>query len=230
MIRTANGVYDIDFDDCYIRNHMMAGQVFESHIINGYLKQFIEKSKYVVDVGANIGCHTVSYALFNPECTIWSFEPQDKLFNILTKNVQQNGIEKQVHLYKSGLGHCSANVELANISTVEDKNHRGWNKGGLGIGKGGEKMDIITLDSLNLPGLDYMKIDVEGAEGLVIMGAKETIKKYMPVICFEHNYQRITPDHVGLSVVPTPFEELVKLGYRHFTYLDWENYIAFPPS
>ena len=75
-----------------------------------------------------------------------------------------------------------------------------------------------------------MKIDVEGAEGLVIMGAKETIKKYMPVICFEHNYQRITPEHVGLSVVPTPFEELVKLGYKFFTYIDWDNYIAIPPS
>ena len=98
----------------------------------------------------------------------------------------------------------------------------------MGIGKGGERLRICTLDSMNLPGLDYIKIDVEGAEGLVIRGGVETIKKYKPVVVFEHNYVTIDPSHVGLEHVPTPFEELVKLGYKHFTYLDWENYIALP--
>lgn len=228
MIRTENGLFDIDPDDCYIRNHMASGRIFEHHIINGMLKNFVKKSKYIVDVGANIGCHAVSYAGFNPDCKIWAFEPQDKLFNILKKNVEQNGYAERIDLYKCGLGHREMESELASLDSVEDKNCQGWNKGGLGIGEGGETMTILTLDSFDLPGLDYMKIDVEGAEGLVIMGAKETIKKYRPIICFEHNYQRIEPEHVGLKSVPTPFEELVKLGYKNFMYLDWENYIAYP--
>lgn len=33
---------------------------------------------------------------------------------------------------------------------------------------------------------------------------------------------------VGLKNVSTPFEELVKLGYTRFEYLDWDNYLAFP--
>ena len=101
----------------------------------------------------------------------------------------------------------------------------GWNKGGMGIGKGGEKMKLMTIDSLDLPGLDYMKIDVEGTEGLVIQGA---IEKFHPIICFEHNGQRINPEDVGLKEVSTPFQELVKLGYRNFVHLDWENYLALP--
>lgn len=228
MIKTENGVYDIDPDDCYIRNHMMSGRVYEYHIINGYLKQFVTRSKYIVDAGANIGCHTVSYGLFNPECKIWSFEPQKKLFDILVKNVKQNNIKDRVKIYNAGLGHTEMDVNLVNIESVEDKAHMGWNKGGMGIGKGGEKMKLMTIDSLDLPGLDYMKIDVEGAEGLVIQGAKKTIEKFHPIICFEHNGQRINPEDVGVKEVSTPFQELVKLGYRNFVYLDWENYLAIP--
>lgn len=228
MIKTENGIYDIDPDDCYIRNHMMSGQVYEHHIINGYLKQIVMNSKYIVDAGANIGCHTISYGLFNEESQIWSFEPQTKLYDILVKNVKQNNLETRVKTYKAGLGHNEMEVQLVDMNSVEDRNHHGWNKGGMGIGKGGEVMKLMTIDSLNLPGLDYMKIDVEGAESLVIMGAKNTIEKFHPVICFEHNSQRINPEDVGLQNVPTPFQELVKLGYSNFLYLDWENYLAIP--
>jgi FkbM family methyltransferase len=167
----------------------------------------------------------VSYAGINPEATLWAFEPQKKLFDILSHNVAQNGYTERFHLYNHGLGHARAELEMNTMASVRVQD--GWNKGGLGIGKGGEKLRVETLDSLNLPGLDFMKIDVEGAEGLVIQGAIETIKKYKPVICFEHNSQTIDPSHVGLEHVPTPFEELVKVGYKTFKYLDWENYLAF---
>ncbi len=227
MIRTSNGVYEIDPDDCYIRNHMMSGQVFESHIINGsIIPKYISNAKYVVDVGANIGCHGISYAHANPNLTVWAFEPQKRLCNILRRNVVQNNLSDRVNVYDCGIGHTSMECQLSSLDTVQDKNHNGWNKAGLGIGQGGEKMSIRTLDSFDLPGLDFIKIDVEGAEGLVIRGAQETLKKYKPVVFFEHNYQRINPNDVGLDYVPTPFEELVKIGYKKFEYIDWENYVA----
>lgn len=215
-------------EDIYIRNHMMAGRVFESHIINGTLKSYIQKSKYIVDVGANIGCHVISYANMNPECKVWAFEPQAKTFGILSRNVARNSLSDRVEIYKCGLGHKEALTTLNSLDKVWDANMQGHNKGGIGIGEGGETIKVRTLDSLDLPGLDFMKIDVEGAEGLVIQGAAETIKKYKPVIFFEHNYQTIDPKVVGLDHVPTPFEVLVKLGYKTFTYTDWENYITEP--
>jgi FkbM family methyltransferase len=225
-VSTQNGYFEIDPDDIYIRNHMMSGQVFESHIINGTIKPYIQKSKYIVDVGANIGCHAISYANFNPECLVWAFEPQEKLYEILSRNIARNKLEDRVTASRCGIGHTETNVTMASLDTVFDHKQKGCNKGGLGIGKGGEAIKIITLDSLNLPGLDFIKIDVEGAEGLVIQGGAETIKKYKPVIFFEHNYQTIDPKVLGLKHVPTPFEELVKLGYKTFEYVDWDNYIT----
>ena len=205
---------------------MLAGQVFESHIINGTLKPYIEKSRYIVDVGANIGCHAVSYANFNPECQVWAFEPQEKLHGILTRNVTRNKLDDRVTVSRCGLGHVETDATMASLDTVFDYQQNGCNKGGLGIGEGGEKIKIVTLDSLNLPGLDFLKIDVEGAEGLVVQGGAETIKKFKPVIFFEHNYQTIDPKILGLEHVPTPFEALVKLGYKKFEYVDWDNFIT----
>jgi len=228
MIETPNGTFEIDYDDCYIRNHMMGGRVFEHHIINGILKKYVEKCKYIVDAGANIGCHAISYAGFSPESTLWAFEPQKKLFNILSRNVELNGYSNRLKVCNKGLGHTDMTTQLRSIDDVRDINHNGWNKAGLGIGKNGENIEITTLDSLDLPGLDFMKIDVEGAEGLVIMGAQETIKKYKPIIFFEHNYTRVDPKDVGLEQIPTPFEMLAKLGYKTFLYTDWENFLAFP--
>lgn len=227
-INTPNGLFYIDTEDCYIRNHMLSGRVFEHHIINDLLIEHVKKSKYIVDVGANIGCHSVSYANANKECTIWAFEPQEKLFGILSNNIHVNNLQDRIKPYKLGVGHTETITSLRSLDSVEDKRCMGWNKGGLGIGKGGETIKLITIDSLQLPGLDYIKIDVEGAEGLVIRGAQKTISKYKPIVVFEHNYQHINPRDVDLDHVPTPFEELVKLGYKTFTYLDWDNYIAIP--
>ena len=228
MITTPNGTFEIDYDDCYIRNHMMSGHVFEHHIINGILKNYVKDCKYIVDVGANIGCHAISYAGFSPESKIWAFEPQKKLFNILSGNVELNGYTNRLMVYNMGLGHTKMTTQLRSIDDVRDVNHNGWNKAGLGIGKNGETIEIRTLDSFELPGLDFMKIDVEGAEGLVIMGAEETIKKYKPIVFFEHNYTRVNPKDVNLEQIPTPFEMLAKLGYKTFLYTDWENFLAFP--
>ena len=177
MINTPNGKFEIDYDDCYIRNHMMSGYVFEHHIINGILKKYIEKSKYIVDVGANIGCHTVSYAGFNTNGTIWSFEPQKKLYDILSRNVNTNNYSDRVEVFNKGLGHKPMTVQLRKVDEVRDSGHNGWNKAGLGIGKDGETINIVTLDSLELPGLDFMKIDVEGYELEVLKGAQNTLQK-----------------------------------------------------
>ena len=46
-------------------------------------------------------------------------------------------------------------------------------------------MEAITIDSLDLPGCDFLKIDVEGMELQVLQGAEETIRKYQPVIYAE---------------------------------------------
>lgn len=225
VVKTFAGLMKVEFEDCWIRNHLMQGVMFEEPVIR-QLEPFIKRSKYVVDVGANIGCHTVSYGFFNPDATIWAFEPQKKLFPTLVDNIQLNNLTDRVFPMNYALGHKKDTVHLQNTS-AQFYEGNGTNLGGIGIGNDGEEIEMNTLDSLSLPGLGFMKIDVEGAEGLVLQGAKETIEKYKPVILFEHNSQHINPRDVGLEYVPTPFEVLTPLGYDKFFHIGTDNFIAF---
>ena len=215
----------IDVSDCWIRNHMLGGRMFEEDLIRRIIGPKITKARYIIDAGANIGCHTISYARMNPEARIWSFEPQDSLHDILQFNVKNNNLEERVTISKQALGHAEGQFNFVDESTQFHPGH-GVNKGGIGLGSGGQKVTMTTIDALGLPGLDYMKIDVEGAEGLVIQGGKKTIAKYKPIICFEHNFQRVDPKDVNLTTVPTPFEALVELGYNTFVHVGDNNYMT----
>ena len=43
----------------------------------------------------------------------------------------------------------------------------------------------MTLDELNLPRVDFIKIDIEGMEMEALSGARDTINKYHPVLLIE---------------------------------------------
>lgn len=72
----------------------------------------------------------------------------------------------------------------ASVADVEAR-HGKINYGGLKIGKGGEEAVAVTLDSLNLTGVSFFKLDVQGAERLALYGARETIRRSLPTVIYE---------------------------------------------
>ena len=222
VYRTHNGLFKIYKDDYIIAGWVVNGIIFEHNLVNGVLKNIVNKSNVIVDAGANIGCHCISYANFNPNAIIYAFEPQKDIFDILETNKKLNNSSNLVCINKA-LGHKELNLYM-NPPLQGDGG--AINYAGTGVGSGGEPTQMITIDSLDLPGLDFIKMDVQGSEGLVIMGAHKTIDKYSPTILFEHDDTLVKPCDVGLDQVPTPFFELVKLGYNTFEYIGEHNYIT----
>jgi hypothetical protein len=49
------------------------------------------------------------------------------------------------------------------------------------------KVEAVTIDSLELEACDFIKLDLEGCEGLAIKGARKTIKKFRPLLVIEFN-------------------------------------------
>lgn len=233
---TPVGKISVMDNDIFASQLKQLGQYAEQTVIDDYLKPYIENVKTILDIGGHVGYHTLGYKKINPESTIHIFEPQIQLFNLLNKNIKDNNITK-VHTYNNAVGHINTKINLGDTITDGPNANRPYeygssdlyNLGGVSIGFGSTEVDMICLDSLALEDVGYIKVDVEGAESLVFLGAKDLIKKYKPVICFEHNHKKLNSDFVFSifgSSLPSPFDVLKSLGYNKFIQIPYENIIA----
>ena len=172
------GVLAAYMEDIPFRNHVGNGAVFETDMIQYMLEPYIKRSKYIYDIGAHTGHHTMAYATLNRDANIFSFEPQTPMFKLLQLNVHNNHDRNiNIQLYNLAVGnkHGTACMQKDTFG------------GSAYIGTGGETVNVIKLDDLSPKGCDFMKIDVEGFEYNVLEGAMNTIREYRPVICFEDN-------------------------------------------
>ena len=145
--------------------------------------QLVKPGHIVVEAGANIGSHTIHLAqLAGDTGQVWAFEPQRLVFQLLAGNIALNSLTN-VHCLQNCLGDVDGqtiNVPVLDVNAVNN-----W--GGLELGNytEGEPVEVITIDSLDLPGCNFFKIDVEGMELQVLRGAEGTIRKYRPIIYTE---------------------------------------------
>lgn len=150
----------------------------------------------MLDIGANIGTHSYAYA---QKGIVHCFEPNPLAFECLKHNV---GKLPRVHLH---------NVAVSDHFSFIDMVDQGDNYGAM-YTTPGTQIPCITIDSLALPACDFIKIDVEGDEIGVLMGAFDTILKYKPVMCIECN--KHTLEIKGYK--PEDLEKAIaKLGYTH---------------
>ncbi len=150
------------------------------------LRRYLSVGSMFIDVGANYGL----YSLIAAKCVgesgkVICFEPASENFEILKKNLQINHAENVIPLPfglsdKAGRMNIYYHPDPGRASLFPHQN----------ILKS-EEVLVTTLDQilseLEVDSLDYIKIDTEGADFLVILGSKEAICHYRPVVQFEYN-------------------------------------------
>ena len=173
---------------------------------------YLTPDSVVVDAGANIGNHTLYFANECKVKKIYAFEPVPYTYKILKKNIELNNLQNKVLLRNAGL---SDKILKGSISSYDTKN-----LGGTRItDAGGGKIELITLDSLNITvKIDFIKIDVESMDYKVLCGAKKTILRDKPVIMIE-SFDTEFKDTDGL---------LKELGYKMKKELGNCEYIYTP--
>jgi FkbM family methyltransferase len=139
----------------------------------------------VVELGANIGAHTVALGRqVGPTGQVLAFEPQRVIFQILCANLALNNVFN-VRTFHAGAG------ETASVMVVPglDYGLPETNFGGVSLATAGEgeTVPVIALDSLDLPRLKLMKIDVEGMEIPALLGARGQIARHRPVLYVEND-------------------------------------------
>jgi FkbM family methyltransferase len=168
--------------DVYIgRSFTEYGEYSEGEV--DLFRQCLRPGDVALDIGANLGAHTLPLAqLVGPSGTVFAFEPQRILFQILCGNVALNEIPN-VHALPVALGRAAGRTKVPALD------YRGGNNfGGVSVGsQHGEDVLVITLDQLELSKVNLIKIDVEGMEIDVLAGAKATLARCRPILYVEND-------------------------------------------
>ncbi|MCF8002798.1 MAG: FkbM family methyltransferase [Chromatiaceae bacterium] len=146
-----------------------------------------------VDVGANIGVHTLTMArVVGSEGRVLAFEPNPLIFSCLEANIKLNGMEQIVSAYSSALGDEFAVMQLR----IPTQDSREGNQMGLAslVALNSPhhlvSVEVQTLDDLvakaGISQVDFVKIDVQGFECQVLRGMRAILQKYHPAIVFEY--------------------------------------------
>lgn len=203
-------------NDQYIgRSLDIYGEYSESEI--SLFREIVVPDSIVVEAGANIGTHTLFLArAVGPSGMVHAFEPQRRIHQMLCANLALNEIGN-TRTYQAGLGSIKDKIEM-----WEPDLESTINLGGIPIGQiEGEVrhdiVDIMTLDELDLPRVDFLKIDVEGMERDVLLGASSTIQRCRPIIYLENDRSEKSP-----ALIQTLFD----LGYRAW----WHRALFFNPA
>src|SRR4051812_33524239 len=184
VIRAKHGIFMFNRNDKFIgRSLGHYGEWCESEI--SLLQRFIKAGDTVMDVGANIGTHTVAFSKMVGESgSVLVFEPQRLLFQLLCGNVAINCLTN-VRCLQKAAGYSN---DIAKIPALSP--HESHNFGAVSIRNGeigGENVEVVTIDSLALKSCRLIKIDVEGMEPEVIGGALNTIATLKPILFVENN-------------------------------------------
>ena len=141
---------------------------------------FLQKGAFL-DVGAHIGKYSILLGKKYSKNKIFSFEPVEENFVKLKKNLRFNGIEN-AKILSFGLSNKKGKSKLF-LSSFSGSHSLVFD-----VGEGIE-IKIDTLDNVvrtkKISKVDLIKIDVEGAEVLILEGALKTIERDKPNILFE---------------------------------------------
>lgn len=179
----------------YVEDLILARGAWEPHLISE-LSNRLSGSGIFIDVGANIGYHSLYIASSNPEAICIGFEPHPKIYTQLLQNIKLNALSNVI-IHQAAVGsHTGAlefymqndscyNRALSSLIQYEVLNE--------GVDK--IEVPVITLDSFLQDSVKeqvkVLKIDTQGYEYEVIAGAKQLIQKVRPLITFEyHNYSK----------------------------------------
>lgn len=187
MHQTQGGKFVLIDKDSISNNLKLAG-TWEPWLVNLYSK-FIKENFICIDVGANIGWHTVNIARLCKNGLVYAFEPQPDIYNILSSNILFNGLSSNVLQFREALGKTNEIMQFNILSECAEKNSDLINWGGRKIvpmGKGEGSIKTKKLDSFTFNTVDFIKLDIEGFEINFLKGATKTIKDNLPIIFFEN--------------------------------------------
>ena len=205
-----------------IKNFLIPPQYYMRHLVRKNLRKgepelhllpfLVNRNKQAIDIGANKGVYTHLLARLVP--FVHAFEPNPKMFNVLTRGLPENAGSYEIALSdQSGSGE----LLVPKLQGSTSGRRRAFANLGASLSRqkvqgehGVVQIETRTLDSYALDNVGFIKIDVEGYEHSVLKGAKETLMHCHPVMLIE-----LEERHTGVAI-ESLIEQVEDYGYKAY--------------
>jgi FkbM family methyltransferase len=191
---------------------MMQG-CYDSFIYNELSKIVLIHEAIIWDVGAHIGYHSLAFAaLAGPSGHVVAFEPNPYNIERFRKHIERNpDLDKRITLMTCALGNLDAEEDFVFSPEVDDGRSSGSHLDKAFVPEelrayqsfGRKRVSVVRADTLlrekRVPIPSIIKIDVEGAESLVLAGARSLLETEKPVLLIEMHH--IAAMHDTLNIL-----------------------------
>jgi len=197
----------------------------------------------MVDVGANIGFFSIYLGLRG--VLVHAFEPSTDCFELLCRNIEVNGLQGRVIAHNVPLYDRETSLTLAPAymkdvaanriaePAILDDGRPNFetlsNTATLSLvpGNGQYTQTAYPLDSFGLVDVALIKSDAQGCDLRVLQGARQTISRYHPILCYE--FETIPSEWHGLA--RSDYEQFIaEIGYVsrsvHYEERGYTDYVA----
>jgi FkbM family methyltransferase len=156
-------------------------------LTSAIMRQHLTPTSVCVDVGCHMGSVLDDMILYAPEGTFFAFEPLPDLFADLQKRYTQPNVRLSNVALCNEEGTTTFNYVMTNpaYSGIVKRRYDRPFEQDMTITVQTARLDRVLADA-GSPKVDLIKIDVEGAEYLVMQGAEQTLKRDRPLVVFEH--------------------------------------------
>ena len=221
--RCRHGAFFYNINDTFVGKSLhLYGEWAASEV--HLFEQIVRPGDVVLEAGSNLGSHTVPLAQrVGAAGQVLAFEPQQAAFQLLCANLAANGLVNTV-ARAVALGAAAGTASFPDPPADSPNNF-----GSASVHSLGDKRVLvprISIDSMALPRLDFLKADIEGGESELLEGASETIARCRPIAFIE----TVNPYTGDCSAAITRY--FVDWGYRCWHYItplfNAENFERYP--
>lgn len=214
-VETGHGLFRIINSDDRISRALKKHKTWEQADLDACIQKYnthkLPNHSTIIDLGSNLGTYSVPLAKYYREQTVYSIDCQKIMCDCLNQTLHLQAIDNCTVIH-GAVSNCvnndfsykqinyqwCANFGAFELQPCEKSDFNGVQ---LDID---EPVPMLTVDSLQLENVGFIKMDIEGMEHLALQGALETISLYKPLLAFEKH----KCDMISLR------KTLSKLGYR----------------
>lgn len=207
------------------------GQFEENELL--LCKKYIREDSIILDIGANIGLHSLYFSELAHSGVVVSFEPSLLTFELLVRNLNGRSNVSPINVAISDVGGLLDFFQASDnaySSLVDTKRKSIVNVSKVPC----MKIDDV-VDALKLHSVDFVKIDVEGLERNVLVGMEQVIATHNPVIfceIYQGTASNLSPDETVKFLLDRQYNAYVMHDGKLIEYKKHEdefyNYLFLP--